>query len=329
MGGIVSALGLVEEDEVPGLSMQALKSQDSTTSTALILLLKSNEAFKAFAQAEGDAILARDTEDGEKLAAGITLAQAKGVLDNKPAAPYAQIDVLGKTAQQVADEIIAALGAEFKGGVLVLVGLSGTGKGTTVDMLKTKLPNVVTWSNGNVFRSLTLLAATYCQNNLPGGAFDKAVLTPENLQNWMGMLKFGKFNDKFDIHIDAPSLGINLFVKDHANTTLKGPLVGKNIPTVAEVTQGEVVKFASAACKTMGDAGMSVLLEGREQTVDHIDSPHRFCLILSDDKLIGMRRAAQRIGAKALELVGPATEDNAAVAAVALALGQLTAVEKA
>lgn len=33
-----------------------------------------------------------------------------------------------------------------------------------------------------------------------------------------------------------------MFVKEHANTTLKGPLVGKNIPTVAEVTQGEVVK---------------------------------------------------------------------------------------
>ena len=44
---------------------------------------------------------------------------------------------------------------------------------------------------------------------------------------------------------------------------LKGPKVGKNIPTVAEVTQGEVVKFASAACKTMGEAGVSVLLEGR------------------------------------------------------------------
>lgn len=47
-------------------------------------------------------------------------------------------------------------------GVLVLVGLSGTGKGTTVDILKKKLPNTTSWSNGNVFRSLTLLAATFC-----------------------------------------------------------------------------------------------------------------------------------------------------------------------
>ena len=32
-------------------------------------------------------------------------------------------------------------------------------------------------------------------------------------------------------------------------TVGKGPLVSKNIPAVAEVTQGEVVRFASAACK--------------------------------------------------------------------------------
>ena len=51
-----------------------------------------------------------------------------------------------------------------------------------------------------------------------------------------------QFDGDWDIHIDAPKMGLDLKVKQHANTTLKGPLVGKNIPTVAEVTQGEVVK---------------------------------------------------------------------------------------
>ena len=46
--------------------------------------------------------------------------------------------------------MIAGLGPDFKGGVLVLVGLSGTGKGTTVDKLKQKIEGCVTWSNGNV-----------------------------------------------------------------------------------------------------------------------------------------------------------------------------------
>lgn len=59
------------------------------------------------------------------------------------------------------------------------------------------------------------------------------------------------------------------------------------------MTQGEVVKFASGACKMMGEAGMTVLLEGRAQTVNYIDSPFRFELVMSDAQLIGMRRAAQ------------------------------------
>ena len=44
------------------------------------------------------------------------------------------------------------------------------------------LPRATTWSNGNVFRSLTLLAVKWCEaQGLP--AFDAAkALTPANLQ---------------------------------------------------------------------------------------------------------------------------------------------------
>jgi hypothetical protein len=52
-------------------------------------------------------------------------------------------------------------------------------------------PGCVTWSNGNVFRSLTLLAATHCAQTLGEGKFDAACLTAENLATWMGMLEFG------------------------------------------------------------------------------------------------------------------------------------------
>ena len=41
------------------------------------------------------------------------------------------------------------------------------------------------------------------------------------------------------------------------NTTLKDPKVGKNIPTVAKWTQGEVVKFASGAVEKLGAAGFN------------------------------------------------------------------------
>ena len=44
---------------------------------------------------------------------------------------------------------------------------------------------------------------------------------------------------------------------------------------------------------------------------------------MSDSTLIGMRRAAQRIGAKALELLGCAATEQSVVAAVSLALEQI------
>jgi hypothetical protein len=88
-----------------------------------------------------------------------------------------QVDVTGKSADDVANEIISHLGDisdEDSGGddgggdsssgrVIILQGLSGTGKGTTVAKLESKLPNVVCWSNGNLFRSLTLLAVEMCE----------------------------------------------------------------------------------------------------------------------------------------------------------------------
>ena len=101
---------------------------------------------------------------------------------------------------------------------------------------------------------------------------------------------------------------------------LKEPRVGKNIPTVAALTQGEVVKFASDAAAAMGSDGChaprvggganphphshphphhphphphpqphphphltrcNVLIEGREQTLNYVRTVHRLELALS------------------------------------------------
>lgn len=281
------------------LTLELLQAQDDKTSGAVIALLKGDPVFDELAKKELDGIVARDDEDGAKLAAGVQQAIEKGVLPGGQEPPkYENIDVLGKTADQVADEILSKLPKEG-GCVMILVGLSGTGKGTTVDKIKSKVPNASTWSNGNCFRSLTLLAATYCEQQ--GMEFDASVLTPENLATWTGMLQFDKFDGKFDIKISG--LGIDAKVSEIANTLLKEPKVGKNIPTVAKETQGEVVKFAGDACKKMGDDGTVVLVEGREQTLNFIPSPYRFCLTMSDTTVIGERRAAQRIAANALKSI--------------------------
>jgi len=278
-----------------------LKAQDDTTSAAIIDFLKGDAVFEELARKELNGIITRDQEDADKLQAGVEQAIQKGVLPADLTPPsYEQIDVMGKSADEVANEILAQLPMEG-GCVVILVGLSGTGKGTTVDKLQRRLPNAATWSNGNCFRALTLLAATRCEQKSQDG-FSPECLTPENLALWAGMLEFDKYDGKFDIRIRG--LGLDVRVSEVANTLLKEPKVSKNIPTVAKETQGEVVKFAGNAVRRMGDDGVVVLLEGREQTLNFIPSLYRFCLTMSDVSIIGARRAAQRIAATAAVRAG-------------------------
>jgi cytidylate kinase len=284
------------------VSWGLLEAQDASTSSAIIAAFAGDASFDQFAAVEGADIVARDAEDDLKLEAGIKIAVAKGVVpaDHVPE-PYIPIDVLGKTPRVVADEILGHCGDHSKGVVIVLCGLSGTGKGTTVETLRDRLPDVTCWSNGNIFRSLTLLAATWCEQNGHTDFNAAAALTPELLASFVAMLSFKQFGErgKFDIKISG--LGLDYLVSEIANTELKAPKVGKNIPTVAEVTQGEVINFAAAAIGTIQAAGQSVLLEGREATVNFVPTPHRFTLTISDKGLLGQRRAAQRLMAAAFK----------------------------
>jgi len=171
-----------------------------------------------------------------------------------------------------------------------------------VDMLKAKLPNAQTWSNGNIFRSLTLLARTYAEQNKCSLA---DTLTPELLKEFMSYLTFDKYGDNFDTKIEG--LGLKHMVSEVQNTVLK--TVGKDIPTVAEKTQGEVILFIQDALKKMTEAGVNVLLEGREQTLNYIRTPHRFVLKLKDMTIVGQRQAALQLGSDAAKTMSSATDD--------------------
>lgn len=281
------------------LDFALLQRQDALTSEAVIAQLRGDPSFEVLSLREAADTAARDRADDEKLQAGVDVAVAKGVL---PAglvpAPYTTISVEGMSTDAITAAIMSALPGGGKGSVIVLVGLSGTGKGTTVARLAQQLPNAVTWSNGNVFRALTLLAVKWCQaQGLPG--FSDAALTPENLAGFMGMLRFGRVGAGFDTRVVG--LGVDALVSDIANTELKGPEVSKNIPTVAAQTQGEVVNFVARATQMMSEAGCNVIIEGREATVNHIPTPYRFALTLADPSVIGRRRAAQRIMAAAVK----------------------------
>ena len=176
--------------EGPHLTWALLQQQNADTSAAIIEALDGDETFLAASEVQAKAIRQRDEEDDEKLAKGIKAAIEKNVLpaDLVPE-EYKEIDVLGKTPDEVANAIIADVGEAAKTGcVIVMCGLSGTGKGTTVARLRELLPNAQTWSNGNIFRSLTLLCARWCAKESESRGEPVAIteaLTPENLATFM------------------------------------------------------------------------------------------------------------------------------------------------
>lgn len=114
---------------MPQLTYDILTQQNATTTNAIIEHYASSTNFIKLATAEGDDIFARDDEDGEKLQKGIDIAKAKGVLDpNFVPEEYITIDVLGKSPEDVADEILSFVRGSSGPPVVVLCGLSGTGK---------------------------------------------------------------------------------------------------------------------------------------------------------------------------------------------------------
>jgi len=123
------------------------------------------------------------------------LKSLSSVQANPPVEPLTRIDVLGKTADAVCQEIIKALGdAPSMGCVLVLQGLSGTGKGTTCSLLEQKLPRCTSWSNGNVRSKHQTRARSSCCDARPRG-----VAMPRTLAGGLGRM----LTLKNHLHADA------------------------------------------------------------------------------------------------------------------------------
>ncbi|CCW70997.1 unnamed protein product [Phytomonas sp. Hart1] len=281
------------------LTAAILKQQDDVCSSATIELLENRSEFKDLALREAQAMIIRDKEDGKKLEKGIELAISMAILDRKlEDPPSIRINVKNRTAQEITDEIITHLPSS-EGNVIVVQGLSGTGKGTTVSKLWKTLPRCVVWSNGNVFRCYTYL----CNEELTksGKCISDETLTPELLRSLEKRITFEKTESDNQYHI---MLDGNVRVDDIANTILKRPFIGKYVPTVAQHTQGEVIHFAMNALQKLSKDGYNVIVEGRAQTLNYIETKERFELFIPDVHTLGQRRAAQRVMALALNLIG-------------------------
>ncbi|KPI89994.1 hypothetical protein ABL78_0854 [Leptomonas seymouri] len=287
------------------LTLQILRQQDDVCSSCVLALLKDNAKFRNLSEGEGRGIIQRDNEDAEKLSDGIRISIRKGILSGQPdVSPVTKVNVVGLTAQEVTDKIIKEL-PSLSGNVIIIQGLSGTGKGTTVDKLKHALPKCVTWSNGNVFRSYTYLCNEMLQAR--GKEITAESLTDDLLADVEKRVSFVKCDDgTFQTMLDGKTR-----VADVQNTILKTPLISAKVPTVAQQMQGEVIRFGASAVKMLSADGYNVILEGRSQTLDYIPTPLRFELVIPEVGVLGQRRAAQRVMAKALEMVSDnATDDE-------------------
>ncbi|KAG5502939.1 hypothetical protein JKF63_04712 [Porcisia hertigi] len=299
------------------ITLQILRQQDDVCSSFVLGLLENNARFQKLSRSEGEDIVTRDNEDAEKLSDGIRIAIRKGILSGQPdVSPVTKVNVVGLSAQEVTDKIVAVLPSK-SGNVIILQGLSGTGKGTTVSKLKAVLPKCVTWSNGNIFRSYTYL----CNEVLSaqGKEIEEGSLTDDLLASVAKRVTFVKCEDG----MFQPMLDGTTRVVDVQNTLLKTPLISSKVPTVAQQTQGEVIRFAASAVKKLSSEGYNVILEGRSQTLDYISTPLRFELVIPDVSVLGQRRAAQRVMAKALEIIGDGTSDDEVNSALHKALEAL------
>lgn len=268
---------------------------DDRTTDAIIRFFAGDKRFEHASTVSTHLTQERDQLDDDKLAKGIALSVSRGVLSaDPPVEPVKKISVTGKTADQVSDEIISHCGVtdDSTGRVIIITGLSGTGKGTTTAKLAAKLPRSMTWSNGNMFRCLTALADAARPSDC--GDLTPEFLCESNVSSWMKCIDFVRnpTTSAYDLHVNGH--GLSFYCSEAANTTLKSPAVAKALPFVAEYTQGDVVKAAGTALDVLRKDGYNVLVEGRAQTLDHIRSPYRFELVLDEPIVIGQRQVALR-----------------------------------
>lgn len=270
------------------LSLKVLRLQNDLTSSAVIQYYKSHGHFEKLAHQETRAIKKRDQEDDKQVADGIQRAIGKGVLSRVQASPPIRLKVDHQSAEEVAGLIQDHMKEHPETRLLVLFGNSGVGKGTTVAALKARLGSqAVTWSNGNLFRALTLVL-------LQSGPIQEEILQT-SLKAYMDKVSFQKNPQTGEYDLCVTINSKREWVSQLQNTLLKEAKLSEKLPLVAKYSQGEVISMARQCVKTLAKEGKFVIMEGREPTLAYFPTPLRFDLCLADPEVVGARRLAQKL----------------------------------
>jgi len=294
LSGIPAPPTLTITDQAMATTRDILSRTGAEATQLIIDELSSNLDFKKLSWCLARDIAMRDEDDDVNILQGINDAVSKGLIPSQVSNTQPRrVDVDGKSAEEVARMILLHIEDDFIHGqaVMTLQGLSGTGKTTTVTMLKQLLPdNTVVWGNGVVFRSLTLLVLQ--QARLRESSFEEE-LDNADWPMYCSMLTYADHNGRPDLKISG--LDLEYWASDIKATLLKDRAVEHNVSRVASKTQAEAFIVFTAAHAWLKSIGYNVIVEGRRQPLDRIETQHKFELTLIDNSVIGKRQAAMRV----------------------------------
>jgi cytidylate kinase len=185
------------------------------------------------------------------------------------------------------------------GRLVIMYGLSGTGKGTLSGMLSKKLAKGVHFSNGDIFRALTYLIRLESMEKESSFDYYLGMLTPERVESLLARIQYQSSANGVDYTIKKGPFE-SVMLSNIRNSALKtlSPLV----PLVATRFPQEVIRFSKLVVDDMLNRGMDVVLEGREDTIYHYEADQQFELKLENKEIIGERRVVQRVLANAQKL---------------------------
>lgn len=257
----------------------------------IITSLSELPLFSKLSQLELRALLLRDQKDRQTLEAGVEYSITQRHLESLAAIPsYTPIIVDGKSVGTIAEEIVGKIEQDggLNGNPLIISGLSGVGKGATVNKLREIIPESVVWSNGTIFR---LLAWHYLQKY------------PSVKLEEMGDISSVLLGST-EIHINSRQIDIllqdgngNRVPLSAIQKDLRSTAVEAFVPEIAGVTQGPVINFTNRNITNLATDGFHPIIEGRVPSTHYVgtNNAHRFELVMQDETVLGERRAAQKV----------------------------------
>jgi len=150
--------------------------------------------------------------------------------------------------------------------VVAVAGPPSEAKKAVLFELQRQIGKVQLWRFETLFRAVIFLLMTYAEQT--GGELRDVLSRPEMLAAGIEMV---------EEMADGKSIGQMVGDADSMMSMSQNfQQVVESTPLASEFAQGEVINFVQKELSKMSQSGTVVLLDGYEETLQYIDTPHRF-----------------------------------------------------